>query len=90
MIQRHSVVRASAKITASTPPKTPRGTKGGKIMKFLLLAGTVLFVVGAIAETRSTHTVWDQNSVFWMLLGFAAIALDVALSGSKYGKHLQR
>jgi hypothetical protein len=59
-------------------------------MKFLLLAATVLFVIGAIAEARNTHTVWGQNSVFWMLIAFAAIALDVALAGGPYEKHLKR
>ncbi len=48
-------------------------------MRFLLLAAAGLFVVGALAEARDTHTVWGQGGTFWMLLGFAAVALELAL-----------
>jgi len=47
-------------------------------MKIIMLAAVVLFVVGAIAETRHTRTVWGQGGTFWMLLGFAAVALEFA------------
>ncbi len=47
-------------------------------LKIIMLAAVALFVVGAIAEARDTHTVWGQGGTFWMLLGFAAVALEFA------------
>lgn len=47
-------------------------------LKIIMLAAVPLFVVGAIAEARGTHTVWGQGGTFWMLLGFAAVALEFA------------
>jgi hypothetical protein len=47
-------------------------------LKIIMLAAVALFVVGAIAEARYTHTVWGQGGTFWMLLGFAAVALEFA------------
>jgi hypothetical protein len=47
-------------------------------LKIITLAAVALFVVGAIAEAQDTHTVWGQGSTFWMLLGFAAVALEFA------------
>ena len=48
-------------------------------LKIIMLAAVALFVVGAIAEARDTHTVWGQGGTFWMLLGFAAVALEFAV-----------
>jgi predicted cobalt transporter CbtA len=47
-------------------------------LKIIRLAAVALFVVGAIAEARDTHTVWSQGGLFWMLLGFAAVAFEFA------------
>ena len=57
-------------------------------MKIIMLAAAVLFVVGAIAAARNTHTVWGQGSTFWMLLGFAAVALEFA--APRYTSRLRR
>jgi hypothetical protein len=45
-------------------------------LKIIMLAAVALFIVGAIAEARDTHTVWGQGGTLWMLLGFAAVALE--------------
>src|SRR2546430_17141035 len=42
-------------------------------LKIIMLAAVALFVVGAIAEGRDTHTVWGQGGTFLVLLGFAAV-----------------
>jgi hypothetical protein len=58
------------------------GTRLGleeRSLKIIMLTAVVMFVVGAIAEARDTHTVWGQGSMFWMLLGFAAVALEFAV-----------
>ena len=52
------------------------------------LAAVALFVVGAIAEARHTHTVWGQGGMFWMLLGFAAVAFEFA--APRYTARLRR
>ena len=57
-------------------------------MKIIMLAAVVLFLLGAIAEARDTHTVWGQGSTFWMLLGFAAVALEFA--APRYTARLHR
>ena len=44
-----------------------------------MLAAVAFFVVAAIAAARDTLTVWGLGSVFWMLLGFAAVALEFAV-----------
>jgi predicted cobalt transporter CbtA len=57
-------------------------------LKIIMLAAVALFVVGAIAEARDTHTVWGQGGMFWMLLGFAAVALEFAVP--RYAGRLHR
>jgi succinate-acetate transporter protein len=57
-------------------------------LKIIMLTAVVLFVVGAIAEARDTHTVWGQGGTFWMLLGFAAVALEFA--APRYAGRLRR
>jgi hypothetical protein len=57
-------------------------------MRIVMLAAVALFVVGAIAEARDTHTVWGQGGMFWMLLGFAAVALEFA--APRYTARLRR
>lgn len=57
-------------------------------MKIIMLAAVVLFVVAAIAEARNTHTVWGQGGMFWMLLGFAAVALEFA--APRYASRFRR
>ena len=57
-------------------------------MKIITLAAVALFIIGAIAEARDTHTVWGQGSTFWMLLGFAAVAFEFAVPG--YARRLRR
>jgi predicted cobalt transporter CbtA len=57
-------------------------------LKIIMLAAVALFVVGAIAEARDTHTVWGQGGMFWMLLGFAAVALEFAVP--RYAGRLYR
>jgi len=57
-------------------------------MKIIMLAAVAMFLIGAIAEARDTHTVWGQGSTFWMLLGFAAVAFEFAVPG--YAGRLRR
>jgi hypothetical protein len=57
-------------------------------MRIIMLAAVALFVVGAIAVARDTHTVWGQGATFWMLLGFAAVALEFA--APRYATRLRR
>jgi predicted cobalt transporter CbtA len=57
-------------------------------MKIIMVVAAALFVVGAIAEARDTHTVWGQGAMFWMLLGFAAVALEFA--APRYTARLRR
>jgi hypothetical protein len=57
-------------------------------MKIIMLAAVALFVIAAIAEARDTHTVPGQGSIFWMLLGFAAVAFEFATPG--YARRLRR
>lgn len=57
-------------------------------MKIIMLGAVALFIIGAIAEARNTHTVWGQNSTFWMLLGFAAVAFEFA--APRYASRLRR
>jgi hypothetical protein len=57
-------------------------------MRIIMLAAVAVFVIGAIAEARDTHTVWGQGATFWMLLGFAAVAFEFAVPG--YAARLRR
>jgi hypothetical protein len=57
-------------------------------MKIIMLAAVGMFLVGAIAEARDTHTVWGQGGTFWMLLDFAAVAFEFAVPG--YASRLRR
>lgn len=50
-------------------------------MKVLLLVATAAFIIGAFASQG--HALFDWNATTWMLIGFSAVALDVAL-GSRY------
>lgn len=54
-----------------------------------MLAAVALFIVGAVAETRQTHTVWGQDAFFWLLLGLGCWTLEYAV-GDKYAKRLHR
>jgi hypothetical protein len=58
-------------------------------LKIIMLAAVTLFIVGAVAETRHTHTVWGQDAFFWLLLGLGCWTLEYAV-GDKYAKRLHR
>ncbi len=58
-------------------------------MKIWAIVAALMFVIGALAETRDTHTVWGQGSMFWLLLGLVALALDFA-TGFTYAVRRRR